>query len=475
MSLLERSAVGAVSIVSILLLRALLGRRLPRRTFVALWWAAAARLLLPWAVPVSVPVPWPPPSHGAVLPISGAVSGPIAAPGLAAVPGPHAPLPVWTAVYLAGALSLASWFLISYLRWRRRFAASRPVEGGSAAVWAREHPRVSVRICRRIDAPLACGLLRPTILLPEGLEEDLDQILAHEYAHIRHLDPTAKLVFAAALCVHWFDPLVWVLWRLADRDMELACDREVVRCLGRPTDYARALLRLEESRCSSLYSGFCKTAIEERIEAIMDMRKDRKKTSISALCCALLLVSLTVTALALQPEAESGPPVRTIAAPEDPAEEPARTSEEAGGSAASPAVSLLWPTESTTVSSSFGVRYCPRPADTEEAEGSPELAPLFHSGIDIAGAKGDLVFAALDGTVSQVGWDPCLGNHVLLDHGDGLETLYAHCASVSVRVGDTVSQGGEIGAVGSTGQSTGPHLHFEVRRGGEAVEPVFPD
>lgn len=96
----------------------------------------------------------------------------------------------------------------------------------------------------------------------------------------------------------------------------------------------------------------------------------------------------------------------------------------------------------------------------------------LHSGIDIPADQGAVILAAADGTVTETGFDTAKGNYLVLDHGDGLTTLYAHCRNVDAKEGDTVKAGEMIAAVGSTGMSTGPHLHFEVRQDGEAQNPV---
>jgi murein DD-endopeptidase MepM/ murein hydrolase activator NlpD len=102
----------------------------------------------------------------------------------------------------------------------------------------------------------------------------------------------------------------------------------------------------------------------------------------------------------------------------------------------------------------------------------------MHSGIDIAqsGINGASVFAIGSGTVIKVagggGWNGGYGNYIIIDHGGGYSSLYAHLSSISVSNGAKVTQGDRIGAVGSTGWSTGPHLHFEIRRNGTAVNPL---
>ena len=95
-----------------------------------------------------------------------------------------------------------------------------------------------------------------------------------------------------------------------------------------------------------------------------------------------------------------------------------------------------------------------------------------HHGIDIAGAVGDKVLAAADGIVRKVQFHEIYGNMILLEHPDNRQTLYAHLSRMDVSPGETVSQGSVIGAVGSTGRSTGPHLHFEIRHHQIAENPL---
>jgi len=96
----------------------------------------------------------------------------------------------------------------------------------------------------------------------------------------------------------------------------------------------------------------------------------------------------------------------------------------------------------------------------------------FHGGIDLAADTGTPVIVARDGRVTRAGWWGTYGYAVVVDHGDGSETRYAHLSRVDVTAGGVVRQGDRIGAVGSTGASTGPHLHFELRFEGRAVDPL---
>jgi murein DD-endopeptidase MepM/ murein hydrolase activator NlpD len=98
--------------------------------------------------------------------------------------------------------------------------------------------------------------------------------------------------------------------------------------------------------------------------------------------------------------------------------------------------------------------------------------PRFHKGIDIAVPQGTPIQAAAAGRVVFSGVNKGYGNMVMLEHADGRRTLYAHAEALFVKVGDTVGAGQTIAAVGSTGHSTGPHVHFEIRVGDQAVNPL---
>lgn len=96
----------------------------------------------------------------------------------------------------------------------------------------------------------------------------------------------------------------------------------------------------------------------------------------------------------------------------------------------------------------------------------------LHKGIDYAGNYGDPIKASKSGVVEYSGWISGYGNSIILSHGNGVQTLYTHAQTLNVSYGQTVAQGDIIATVGSTGNSTGPHLHFEVRINGEAVDPL---
>ena len=120
----------------------------------------------------------------------------------------------------------------------------------------------------------------------------------------------------------------------------------------------------------------------------------------------------------------------------------------------------IWPVSSHTISSEFGYR-------TDPINGTTS----YHSGLDIAASSGTPIAAIADGQVAWSYYSSSAGNWIGIDHGNGVYSVYMHCSLSAVSAGDVVSQGQTIGYVGSTGRSTGPHLHLSIRLNGEYVDP----
>ena len=95
----------------------------------------------------------------------------------------------------------------------------------------------------------------------------------------------------------------------------------------------------------------------------------------------------------------------------------------------------------------------------------------FHGGMDIAGDRGEVVQATADGVVTEAGWKGGYGQMVEIDHGNGLRSRYGHLSRIDVNLGDTLTRGQPIALIGSTGRSTGPHLHYELRLGDRPINP----
>ena len=118
------------------------------------------------------------------------------------------------------------------------------------------------------------------------------------------------------------------------------------------------------------------------------------------------------------------------------------------------------PVHASNVSSSFGTRWHPLLGGYR-----------FHAGVDLVAPTGTQILATSPGVITEAGWCGGYGFCVTVDHGDGYHTLYGHLSRVDVSAGERVASGQRVGLVGSTGQSTGPHLHYEVRFNGRPVDP----
>ena len=316
MSLLQMSFAGGILILAIIVIRALAINMLSKKTFNALWGISVVRLMIPFSIPSAFSVYSLIGSHAPgnglqairVLPIGAsrqAVSMPVSITNAANA------ISTWTIVWAAGVLVCAVFFSLAYWKCWKEFQTSLPVGNNFTENWLSVHQqrrRISIRQSGRFSAPLTYGVLHPVILMPISTKwektDSLEYVLAHEYVHIRRFDSIRKLVLIVVLCVHWFNPLVWVMYILANRDIELSCDEAVVRFFGENTKaaYARALISMEETRSglTPLCNNFSKNAIEERITAIMKI----KKTTVFSLVLAGFIVAGTATAFATSANAQ---------------------------------------------------------------------------------------------------------------------------------------------------------------------------
>ena len=313
MSLLQMSFTGGILILAVIVIRALAINMLPKKAFNALWWISVVRLMIPFSIPSAFSVYSLMGSHAPGNGSQAIRVLPIGASGQAAsMPDSITnAVSTWTVVWAAGVLVCAVLFSLAYWKCRKEFQTSIPVGNDFTENWLSVHQqgrRISIRQSGRFSAPLTYGVLHPVILMPTSTKwentDSLAYVLAHEYVHIRRFDSIRKLVLIVVLCVHWFNPLVWVMYILANRDIELSCDEAVVRFFGENAKaaYARALISMEETRSglTPLCNNFSKNGIEERITAIMKI----KKTTVFSLVLAGFIVVGTATAFATSANAQ---------------------------------------------------------------------------------------------------------------------------------------------------------------------------
>ena len=320
MSLLHMSFAGAVMILAVTVIRALVIYRVPKKTFMVLWGITLARLLIPFSAPSAFSIYT---FFGKKEPIISNVGdtavttlGPAIQEGqMTTAPNyishSEVAVPIWPIIWAIGALICAVVFSITYWKCYKEFQTSLPIENDFTRNWLSSHHikrSIQIRQSELVSAPLTFGILRPVILMPKTTdwndEKTLQYVLAHEFVHIRRFDTITKLILLIALCVHWFNPFVWVMYVLANRDIELSCDETVLHVFGENTkaSYARTLIGMEEikSGITPLCNNFSKNALEERMTAIMKT----KKSTILSIALAVLIVAGTATAFATSAKVE---------------------------------------------------------------------------------------------------------------------------------------------------------------------------
>ena len=332
---------GAVLICIIAFFRLFLLRSVPKRTFLALWAIVLLRLLVPFSPVFTLSVPVPESIRSPAEQAAPAVGDEEASRALHAIASNAArseqeldaaietprqsanaapeeraaersaapaesastPLPAWRSIRFAGMLICGSVLGCLYMINYRRFRKALPARGERAAAWLAAHPLrrpLTLKTLSGIDSPLTYGVLRPVILVPEDFDfanSASHYALEHEYVHARRFDAAFKLALAVALAAHWFNPAVWLMYVLANRDIELSCDEAVLRRFGEGErgSYARALLAMEEKRSAlpPVCAGFGANTTKERILAIM---KFKKASGLSLALAAFLVLSLAACA-----------------------------------------------------------------------------------------------------------------------------------------------------------------------------------
>ena len=186
---------------------------------------------------------------------------------------------------MVGAVVLVVVFAVLLAKNYRALRAAVPVEDHAVITKWREEYRLlrPLAIVRsdKVSSPASIGILRPRIIFPQGMDLDNEQmvryILVHEYVHIRRFDTLWKLLALCAACVHWFNPLVWVMLVLLNRDLELSCDEMVLRHFGgtERASYAHSLIDMAERGrpFSFMHSYFITPELEHRKSGYVERKR----------------------------------------------------------------------------------------------------------------------------------------------------------------------------------------------------------
>jgi len=337
MNLLQMSFSAGIMIVFIVLIRTLFLNKLPKTTFLTLWATALIRLLLPLSFSVNFSFnewllqpfdnqttayrigenDWTISSDFSFAPIENIDHETEAFPStnntsLAGIitTNNHNPTTIngLLIIWLTGIGITTTFFIFNYWKSHQKVRCAFPLEDNLFInEWKLAHQidrSISMLISDQITTPLTTGFFKPKIVLPAETdfsnEANLQYILAHEFFHIKRWDSLWKILAIGALCLHWFNPLVWVMCILANRDLEISCDAWVVKQFGKATkkSYAYALIEMAEQKNGFMpfYSSFAKHATEERIGSIM---KSKKTTIMSVVVAMIVIGLLTLNAFSL--------------------------------------------------------------------------------------------------------------------------------------------------------------------------------
>ncbi len=316
--------------------------------------------------------------------------------------------------------------------------------------------RPVIRRSRHVSSVCIFGVMKQTILVPDGIEarvsaDDLVLMCAHELAHVRRGDTRLFTATQLARVIFWFNPIVGRIAAHAELAAEESADalvlargvdrRRYAACFVEGLKFAASKLNAQPALAPS-FTPADRHGRRRRLNSILAPETQQRtplatRLMLSAAASTIALVAVGQAALAVDPESAK---------------------ERRRALASMPLIG--------DITQGFGER---RPADNGE-EG------LAHRGLDIKAPKGAKVFAPGDGIVVEAtdhfDESPASGKVVIIDHGRGLVTRYTHLDSYRVKKGDRIRTGDVIATVGATGKVTGPHLHFETLKSGEAVDPV---
>lgn len=476
---------GSVMIVLTVLTRVLFLHRLPKQSFRILWILAALRLILPFSVTIEVEtiaVPYMPTESYTVQAGTYDVLQAEISDDTADDAVPTFDVSALAAVILPlGSMIIGGSFVCAYRRMRRIALGGRPI--GEYA---------NVRVGDGAGSPFSCGVIRPVIFIPENMlsldGDRLKYIIAHEQRHIKSGDQLVKWLIAAAVCLNWYNPLVWLMWRLASRDIELACDESVVRDGGTAADYALCLIDAAEEYSGLSHTAVCsfgahrlfgEKALSERIRCIM---MAKRLTVCGFISAALILAAMSaffvqVTAKEMDGIDETAPSVADSADTAEifendcvmtdrydhciyECESDGMSSEELCDAIVKESTSLICPlAEHGEITSRFGTHV------------NPVGVTYFNNGINVAATHGAPVYAAAGGTVVTAEYDFKQGNFVVIDHGSDCKTVYRHLDTLYCKIGDEIKAGCELGTVGQTGSATGANLGFSIIADGAYASP----
>jgi len=393
-------------------------------------------------------------------------------------------LPFLLTIWVMGTTSFIAISIKKYLQYRRVLLQNAKSVNDL-------HCKIPIVVSVTAHTPMLIGVFKPMIVLPHThfADDELNMILAHEMVHYKRKDLLVKLMMLIANALHWFNPAVYVLSRQLNAICELSCDEKVVSEMDTPNRvlYGETILQVLKRSTTNLASNVAfatslcnsKKNFKRRLISMMNTKKMKKSVIALAIATGLLIacggfllsnmVSSVIPVYASEAANDNEPATAALSnAPNDSApqqstpqaETPTQTQESIESIPTNN--QFQWPLDGyTSVTAPFGTV-------TNPVSGREE----FHTGIDIPAPAGTPILAAKDGYVIFSDFQDGFGNMVIIYHGSGYSTVYAHALSNHVTEGQFVKQGEPIADVGATGVATGEHLHFEIRIENVPIDPL---
>ncbi|MBQ8995582.1 MAG: peptidoglycan DD-metalloendopeptidase family protein [Oscillospiraceae bacterium] len=340
---------------------------------------------------------------------------------------------ILAAIWIVGVVAFLCYSFISFYRMKKKMEFSMPL-------------RDNIRQAE-IRSPFILGYIHPIIYIPFGLDPLVENIaISHERHHIHRKDHWIKLFSFILLSLHWMNPLCWIAYYEMGKDLEMSCDEYVLahyRDISK--NYSRALLSFSTEKRFSLASplAFGESNVKERIVNAMKYKKAKRMITVcGVILCFLILVSCGTNSIHSADPNQQFTDEGTVVIHTAQENEPLVFTSFPVGEPYGGIVRGYWPNQ--------------------------------HRGYDIWGKQGTDILAVADGTVDIADEDEKYGKYVVIKHSNGYQTLYAHCDELLVQRGDIVQGGELIARMGSSGYSTGTHLHFELRdETGYIIDPTL--
>lgn len=330
-----------------------------------------------------------------------------------------------------------------------------------------------------IIAPISIGIFKKKIIIPgQSFEtKDYDYMLKHEIFHIKNKDIEYKFLLLILNCIYWFNPIIYFLINQINEMLELNCDYNILEneSMEYRAGYGKFLLDLIEKNCNKqnkFVTNFASSrrSVMERFKNILNQNQNKRTLIISIIL--IVIIAISVLLVIFMPNVNIAVTDTKIANLKD----------------ANKVVSSQVENENLEKNEenlNLEEKVLNQVEEFEKIEFIEPLQGIIvarygitsnirkttHTGLDIANSIGTSIKAAASGKVIYSDFDTSNGKMIIIDNGNSVKTYYSHCNELCVVEGQMVNQGDEIAKIGSTGNSTGPHLHFEIRINEEPVDP----